>query len=80
MLTAEIKITLKKTVADPQGITVKHGLDALGFDSVSEVRMGKLIRLSLNETNKAKAEAQVKEMCQKLLSNPIIEEFSVEIK
>jgi len=80
MLFAEIKITLKKTVADPQGITVKHGLDALGFDSVAEVRMGKLIRLSLNETDKIKAEAQVKEMCQKLLSNPIIEEFSVEIK
>jgi phosphoribosylformylglycinamidine synthase len=80
MFEAEIKITLKKTVADPQGLTVKHALESLQFKGIPGVRMGKLISIKLEAKDKAEAEAQAKAMCQKLLANPIIEDFSVEVK
>ena len=80
MFEAQIKITLKQTVADPQGLTIKHALESLGSSGIEEVRMGKFIIVKLTAKDKAQAEAQVKEMCQKLLANPIIEEFSFEIK
>jgi len=79
MTQAQIKITLKKTVVDPQGLTVKHGLDSLDFKGIKEVRMGKFIIIALEENDKQKAKAQAEAMCQKLLANPIIEEFQVEI-
>lgn len=79
MFEAQIKITLKKTVADPQGLTVKHALESLGFGGIGTVRMGKFITVQLNSKDKPKAEAEAKEMCQKLLANPIIEEFSFEV-
>ncbi len=74
MFKAEIKITLKKTVADPQGLTVKHALEALNFSGIEQVRMGKFITVEL------KAKDEVQNMCQKLLANPIIEDFSFELK
>ncbi|MFA5839999.1 MAG: phosphoribosylformylglycinamidine synthase subunit PurS [Candidatus Margulisiibacteriota bacterium] len=80
MFTAEVKITLKKTVADPQGLTVKHALESLGFKDVAGVRMGKFIILQLNAKDEAKAKAEAAEMSQKLLANPIIEDFSIEVK
>lgn len=80
MFTAEIKITLKKTVADPQGLTIKHALESLGQSGIEEVRMGKFIIVKLEAKDQAQAQAKVEEMCQKLLANPIIEEYSVEIK
>ena len=79
MFEAAIKITLKKTVADPQGLTVKHALEALEFSGIKDVWMGKFIRITLNAKDKAEAEAKVSEMCKKLLSNPIIEDFSFEV-
>lgn len=79
MFTAEVKITLKKTVADPQGLTVKHALESLGFKDIAGVRMGKFIILQLNAIDEAKAGAEATEMCQKLLSNPIIEDFTLEV-
>ncbi|MEA3493498.1 MAG: phosphoribosylformylglycinamidine synthase subunit PurS [Candidatus Margulisiibacteriota bacterium] len=80
MYEAQVKITLKKTVADPQGLTVKHALEALNFKDVSGVRMGKFITLQLNSKDKGTAEAEAGGMCQKLLANPIIEDFSLEVK
>ncbi len=80
MYTAEVKITLKKTVADPQGLTVKHALESLGFKDIAGVRMGKFIILQLNAKDEAKAKAEAAEMSQKLLANPIIEDYSVEVK
>lgn len=80
MFAAEIKITLKKTVADPQGLTVKHALEALEFTGLQGVRMGKLITIQLQAKDKAEAEKETKAMCQKLLANPIIEDFAVEIR
>jgi len=79
MYEAQIKITLKKTVADPQGLTVKHALEALGFGGIGVVRMGKFITLQLEAKDQEKAKEEAKGMCEKLLSNPIIEDFSFEV-
>lgn len=80
MFKAEIKVTLKKTVVDPQGLTIKHSLESLGFKGISEVRIGKFVSVEVEAGDKAGAEGKVKEMCRKLLANPIIEEFSFEVK
>jgi phosphoribosylformylglycinamidine synthase PurS subunit len=79
MYLANIYITLKPTVNDPQGLTVRGGLHNLGFHQVNKVRQGKFIELWLEETDQKKAEQQVAEMCDKLLANPIIENFRFEL-
>lgn len=71
-----IYISLKKTVADPQGLTVKHALESLGYKGIEEVRMGKYIQLQADGLT----EPQIHEMCKKLLVNPIIEEYRIEIE
>ncbi|MCL4141270.1 UNVERIFIED_CONTAM: hypothetical protein GTU68_048623 [Idotea baltica] len=76
---ARVHVTLKAGVLDPQGAAVRHSLGALGFEGVERVRQGKVIELDLAETDAAKAEASVKEMCEKLLSNTVIENYTVEI-
>jgi|TARA_R110002096_G_scaffold416576_3_gene619672 phosphoribosylformylglycinamidine synthase subunit PurS len=78
-LKARVHITLKNGVLDPQGKAIQHALDALGFSGVDDVRQGKYIELDLTETDKAKAEANVEEMCKKLLSNMVIENYSIDI-
>ena len=80
MLKAEISITLKKTVADPQGLTIKHALESLGYKDLADVRMGKLVVIKLNLRDKQRAKRQVNQMCKKLLANPIIEDYSFSIK
>ena len=80
MLEAEIYITLKKTVSDPQGLTIKHALESLGYKNLEEVRVGKLITIKLSSKDKKKAEQKLDEMCQKLLANPIIEDYNLKIK
>ena len=74
-----VHVTLKKGILDPQGAAVKHSLGALGFEGVDRVRQGKIIELELTETDTTKAEEQVKNMCEKLLANTVIEDYSVEI-
>lgn len=80
MFLAKVYITLKPTVSDPQGRTVMGGLKSLGFDTVSDVRAGKYLEVKLQEADRPKAEAQVKDMCDKLLANPIIEEYRFELE
>ena len=80
MLNAEIHITLKKTVADPQGLTIKHALDSLGYREAEEVRIGKLVTIKLNIEDEKLAEAKLREMCEKLLANTIIENYSFKIE
>ena len=80
MFLAKIYIRLKPTVNDPQGLTIQGGLKQLGFDSVSSVRAGKFMEISLEETNEEQARAHVAEMCDKLLANPIIEEYTFELE
>jgi len=66
-------------VNDPQGLTIKGGLQSLGFDAVESVRAGKYLELRLEGADRASAEAQVTEMCRKLLANPVIEDFRFEL-
>lgn len=75
MKNIKIYVYLKKTVADPQGLTVKHALESLGYKGISEVRMGKYIEIKMDKVD----ESQVHDMCKKLLVNPIIEEYRIEI-
>jgi phosphoribosylformylglycinamidine synthase PurS subunit len=77
---ATVHVTLKPGVLDPQGQAIGHALTGLGFAGVNSVRMGKFMELDLAETDRAKAEAAVKEMCEKLLANTVIESYRVEIK
>lgn len=76
---ARVTVMLKPSVLDPQGEAVRHALGALGFDGVDAVRQGKVIELDLADTNSAAAQARVKEMCEKLLANTVIESYAVEI-
>ena len=76
---ARVYVMLKNGVLDPQGAAVQHALGALGFDGVSGVRQGKVLELDVTATDAAAAKAQVEEMCEKLLANTVIENYSVEI-
>ncbi|HIE17971.1 MAG TPA: phosphoribosylformylglycinamidine synthase subunit PurS [Dehalococcoidia bacterium] len=80
MYLARVYVTLKPTVNDPQGLTIKGALCNLGFTSVEDVRAGKYFELHLAETDFAKVEQQVTEMCCKLLANPVIENYRFEIE
>lgn len=77
---ARIHITLKNGVLDPQGKAIHHALEGLGFDGVEDVRQGKFIEIALAGDDAAAAETQVSEMCEKLLANTVIEDYSVEIE
>ena len=77
---ARVTVMLKTGVLDPQGEAVRHALGSLGFQGVSGVRQGKVIELDLAETDSAKAEADVKAMCDKLLANPVIESYQVSLE
>jgi len=76
---ARVTIMLKAGVLDVQGEAVRHALGTLGFEGVAGVRQGKVIELDLAETDKAKAEAAVTAMCEKLLANTVIESYRVEL-
>lgn len=76
---AIVHVTLKNGVLDPQGKAVQHSLADLGFAGVNDVRQGKFIELNLTETDAAKAKAAVEAMCEKLLANTVIENYSVDI-
>jgi phosphoribosylformylglycinamidine synthase PurS subunit len=77
---ARIKITLKNGVLDPQGKAIANALGALGFDNVGDVRQGKYIEVELNESNRASAEKTVERMCEQLLTNMVIENYSYELE
>ena len=77
---ALVKVTLKNGVLDPQGKAIHQALSSLGFDGIDQVRQGKLIEIDLNETDKAQAKAQVEKMCEKLLANMVIENYSIELE
>jgi phosphoribosylformylglycinamidine synthase subunit PurS len=76
---AIIKVTLKTGVLDPQGKAIEGALGSMGFGGVNGVRQGKYFEIELAETDKAKAEASVKAMCDKLIANTVIENYSIEL-
>ena len=80
MIEAKVYVTLKKTVSDPQGLAIKHALNSLHYNEIAEVRVGKLIALRFNTKNRKQAAEKIDGMCKKLLSNPVIEDYSFDVK
>ena len=78
-LKARVFVTLKNGVLDPQGKAIGNALHGLGFSAVGDVRQGKVIDIELKEHNEARARAELRDMCEKLLANTVIEEYRVEI-
>lgn len=76
---AVVNVFLKEGVLDPQGKAAHHALDSLGFAGVSDVRIGKQIIIQLDTNDKTKAEVEVKKMCETLLANTVIEDYTIEI-
>lgn len=76
---AKVHITFKNGVLDPQGKAIGNALSGLGFSGIKEVRQGKYIEIALDETDETKARAAVKQMCEKLLANMVIENYSIDI-
>lgn len=79
MINARVIVTLKNGVLDPQGKAIEGALHGLGFDGLSGARQGKVFDLSLDTDDRAKAEADVAEMCEKLLANMVIENYAIEL-
>lgn len=77
---ADVSVMLKEGIADPQGQTIQRALPALGFDTVEDVRVGKRIHLTVEAAGTDEAEKLVREMCEQLLANPVIEKFEVSIR
>ncbi|MDP9224597.1 MAG: phosphoribosylformylglycinamidine synthase subunit PurS [Actinomycetota bacterium] len=77
---AQVNVMLKPGIADPQGQTIERALPALGYTGVSDVRVGKHIQLLLDSADEREALARVREMCDKLLANPVIESYEVTIE
>lgn len=75
MILAKIFVTLKQGVLDPQGEAVGKGLQAMGYERVTSVRVGKYLEVQLDTDDKDTAAQQVEEMCRRLLANPVIEQY-----
>ncbi len=76
---AVVNVFLKEGVLDPQGKATHHALESLGFSGIDSVRIGKQIVIALNSSDQAEAKRSVEQMCETLLANTVIEEYSVEI-
>ncbi len=76
---AIVNVRLKEGVLDPQGKAVAHALNSIGFDSIENVRIGKQIVLTLDESDEQKAKEDVKKMAEELLANTVIEDYDIEI-
>jgi phosphoribosylformylglycinamidine synthase subunit PurS len=76
----KIFVSLKNGVLDPQGKAIERSLHTLGYPEVKDVRMGKYLELTVEASSRTAAEARVREMCEKLLANPVIEDYRFEIE
>jgi phosphoribosylformylglycinamidine synthase len=76
----KIFVCLKEGVLDPQGKAVERSLHSLGYKEVQDVRMGKYLEISLNMPSREAAEVKIREMCDKLLANPVIEDYRFEVE
>jgi phosphoribosylformylglycinamidine synthase PurS subunit len=79
LVRARVVVTLRSGVLDPQGKAIEHALAGLGFEGVAAVRQGKVFDIVLERTDPARAEADLKAMCERLLANTVIETYAVEI-
>ena len=78
-ITARVHITLKSGVVDPQGSAIDHALRSLGFDAIAGVRVGKTVELDLTGRTRDDVTKDVSAMCKRLLANPVIENYHIEI-
>ena len=79
MYKAQVFVTLKPSILDPQGSAIKKGLLSLGFNDVADVRMGKYLEVIFEASNKEQALQTIEEMCKKLLANPVIEDYRFQL-
>lgn len=77
MTRVRVYVTLKPGILDPEGATVKHALEVLGYPEVCEVKVGKVLELTVD--NNSDLESKIESMCERLLANPVIEEYSYEV-
>lgn len=73
---SKITVTLRKSILDPQGKAVEQGIHSMGYGAVENVRIGKFIEITVDTTSKQEAERLTRDVCQKLLANPVMEDFS----
>lgn len=78
-MTAKVYITLKSGLLDAQGATIHKALESLGFKDVKNVRMGKYLELKISHNSVRSAKREVERMCQKLLANPVVETYRIEL-
>ena len=76
---ARVTVRLKTGVLDPQGMTIQKTLVSLGYDEVQEVRQGKVFELEVGVPDAGHARSRIEEMCRRLLSNPVVEDFEIEV-
>ena len=76
---AKVYVTLRPSVLDPAGTAVRSGLSHMGYDNVSKVRIGKYIELELTAQSESSAQQQLDEICDRLLANPVIENYRIEV-
>ena len=79
MFKAQISVSLRRSILDPQGKATHQALSQLGFEDVNHVRIGKMIEMQIDADSEAAAEAIARSACEKLLANPVTEDFEVEI-
>jgi phosphoribosylformylglycinamidine synthase PurS subunit len=77
---ASIRVTLKPVVNDPPGLAIRDALHNLGYDSVKEVRSGKYLQIYLSADNQDEAQRMVNSMCERLLANPVIEDYRFDVQ
>jgi phosphoribosylformylglycinamidine synthase len=79
-LKARVIVRLRPGVLDPQGTTIRRALEGLGFPEVRDLRVGKILEMTLDESDPGRARARLDEMCRKLLANPVVEDYSCELE
>jgi phosphoribosylformylglycinamidine synthase len=77
---SKVRVTLRRSILDPQGKAVEHAISSLGFNGVSDVRVGKLIEFQVDRPSEVDARRTAEEICRKLLANPVMEDYSVDIE
>ena len=77
---AEVTVSLKDTVNDPQGLTAARSLQSIGFDGIRSIRIGKIVEVDLVAKDEESAYQLVKEMCEKMFANPVIEQYRIELQ
>ena len=80
LFSVHVDVQLRPGIADPQGATIERSLPTLGFDGISGVRVGKSIRFAIEAADEASARAELEDLCHRFLSNPVIEDTTIELR